>query len=241
MTSPETAPAAPRMTFQILTLFPAMVTTACQSSLIGKAVDKGILRIAAINIRDFTHDKHLKVDDTPYGGGAGMVLMCQPVDTALASTQPWTPRTKVAMMSPAGRRFQQPDAVAWARDYDQIILLCGHYEGFDERILTLYPEIDEVSIGDFVLTGGELPALCLLDSISRFVPGVVKEVASVQNDSFMDTLLDHPHYTRPSVYKDLPVPDVLLSGNHQAIDTWRLQQRQARTQTRRPDLLHDPR
>lgn len=225
------------MTFQVLTLFPAMIMAVCQTSLIGKAVEKGVLCIEAINIRDFTQDKHQKVDDTPYGGGAGMVLMCQPVDDTLTSTQPWTPRTKVAMMSPAGRRFEQADAVAWAQAYDRIILLCGHYEGFDERILALYPEIEEVSIGDFVLTGGELPALCLLDSISRFVPGVVKEEASVLNDSFMDTLLDHPHYTRPSTYKGLPVPDVLLSGNHQAIESWRLQQRQARTLARRPDLL----
>ncbi|MFM7467911.1 MAG: tRNA (guanosine(37)-N1)-methyltransferase TrmD [Vampirovibrionales bacterium] len=226
--------------FQILTLFPEMIHPYVQSSMIGKAQTKGLIEIAAIDIRKFTHDKHLKVDDTPYGGGAGMVLMCQPIDDALASLaldNPTLGSTKLLLTSPAGKPFIQETAKQWAATYQRFVILCGHYEGFDERIHTLYPEIEEVSIGDFVLTGGELPALCLVDALARMVPGVVKEEASVVHDSFYDGILDHPHYTRPAVYKDIAVPQVLLSGNHAHIEAWRKTQAMERTKQRRPDLL----
>jgi tRNA (guanine37-N1)-methyltransferase len=233
-------PPTPLLTCQIVTLFPEMIRPYCEGSILGKAQAKGLLEIDLIDIRAFTQDKHLKVDDTPYGGGAGMVLMCQPVDDTLASLaldDPTLGPTKVLLTSPAGKTLTQPTIKTWAANYKRFVILCGHYEGFDERIHTLYPCIEEVSIGDFVLTGGELPALCIIDALARMVPGVVKESDSVVHDSFYTNMLDHPHYTRPAVYKGIPVPEVLLSGNHAAIATWRHTQALERTQNRRPDLL----
>ena len=225
--------------FYFLTLFPQVIEAYVQSSLMGKAQAKGCFQVSILNIRDFTTHAHNKVDDTPYGGGAGMVLMCQPVLDAFRSIQPQLRegRTRLLMTSPAGRVFKHETALRLAQETLDFVFFCGHYEGFDARLLTLLPEVEEISIGDFVLTGGELPALSIMDAIARFIPHVVKESSSVENDSFYKGLLDFPHYTKPAVFEGVPVPEVLLSGNHQAIDAWRTQEALKKTHTMRPDLL----
>jgi tRNA (guanine37-N1)-methyltransferase len=224
------------MKFSILTLFPEIIEAYCSASIIGRARKNGVIAVDAVNIRDFTTDPHRKVDDSPFGGGSGMVLTCQPVDDAFQSLCPLPEKTRVLLTSPAGRRFDHAMAVELSQ-CEQLVILCGHYEGFDERIHQLIPGLTEVSIGDFVLTGGELPALCLVDSVSRLIPGAVQKFSSVEADSFYDGLLDYPHYTRPAEYKGLKVPDVLLSGNHAAISKWRKAQAEEKTRRVRPDLL----
>lgn len=224
------------MKFSILTLFPDVITVYASTSIIGRAQKAGLIRVDAINFREFSADPHRKVDDSPFGGGSGMVLTCQPVESAFASLLPLEQPARVLMTSPAGRRLDQDMAKELA-DARQLVLLCGHYEGFDERIKQLIPEIEEVSIGDFVLTGGELPALCIVDAVTRMIPGAVQKFSSVEADSFYDGLLDYPHYTRPAEYKGFKVPDILLGGNHAEIERWRHAQALARTQQRRPDLL----
>ncbi len=225
------------MKFSILTLFPEVILQYTASSIIGKAVNNGIITVEAINPRNFTTNKHRKVDDTPYGGGAGMVLACQPVIDAYRSLQPLPAKTKVVLTSPAGKPFTHNMAVEWANSAEQLIILCGHYEGFDHRIFSLIPEIEEVSIGDFVVTGGELPALLMVDAVSRLVEGCVQAKESVEQDSFYNGLLDFPHYTKPATFEGIPVPPVLLSGNHTEINRWRTEQALLRTRTMRPDLL----
>ena len=195
-----------------------------------------MISVEAVNIRDFSADPHHKVDDSPFGGGSGMVMTCQPVESAFESLGELTEPARVLLTTPTGRRFDHAMAVELSQ-CQQIVMLCGHYEGFDDRIKTLIPRIEEVSIGDYVLTGGELPALCMLDSITRLLPGAVQKFSSVEADSFYDGLLDYPHFTRPAEYKGLKVPDVLLSGNHAAIAQWRKQQSLEKTRTSRPDLL----
>lgn len=225
------------MNFHILTLFPQMVEQGLNTSIIGRAQEKGILSVETINIRDFTKDKHKKVDDYPYGGGAGMLMQAQPVyDSYLHVVEHMKTkqRPRVIYVTPQGKTFHQEMAKDFAMEQD-LIFLCGHYEGIDERVLE---EIvtDYVSIGDYVLTGGELAAMVMIDSISRMVPGVLSNKESGETESFSDNLLEHPHYTRPEVWMGKKVPEVLLSGHHKKIELWRKEQSLERTRIRRPDL-----
>lgn len=224
------------MNFYILTLFPDMVSEGLNTSIIGRAADKGLLQIECINIRDYTKDKHGKVDDYPYGGGAGMLMQAQPVYDAwksVAERLGKNPRT--VYLTPQGSTFCQSRAKELAQEED-LVLLCGHYEGIDERVLE---EIvtDYVSIGDYVLTGGELPAMVLVDAVSRMVPGVLSNGASGSLESFEDHLLEYPQYSRPEEWMGKKVPAILLSGDHAKVDAWRREQAVLRTAKRRPDLL----
>ena len=221
------------MRFDILTLFPEMIEQACSHSIMKRAIDSNILSISTVNPRDFTLDKHKKVDDTPYGGGAGMVLMAQPYVDAYESVEKIN-NSITLMMTPQGEKFDNKMCTELAT-YDQIVILCGHYEGFDERIRTII-QPKEVSIGDFVLTGGELPALCLMDSVSRKIDGTLGKIESMEKDSFENGLLEYPQYTKPREYRGLKVPDVLLSGNHALINEFRYNEQIKRTKERRPDL-----
>lgn len=224
------------MRFFVLTLFPEMVRECLSASIIGRALARGILSIEAVNIRDYTHDKHKKVDDYPYGGGAGMLMQAQPVyDAWLSVVNRIGYRPRTVYLTPQGRTFTQQAAKELAREED-IIFLCGHYEGIDERVLE---EIvtDSVSIGDYVLTGGELPAMVVIDAVSRMVPGVLSNQESGSFESFEGGLLEYPQYSRPEEWHGKKVPSVLLSGNHQKVDEWRREQSILRTMERRPDLL----
>ncbi|MGN0158073.1 MAG: tRNA (guanosine(37)-N1)-methyltransferase TrmD [Brotaphodocola sp.] len=224
------------MNYHILTLFPEMVLDGLNTSIIGRAVEKGLLSIEAINIRDYTKEKHGHVDDTPYGGGAGMVMQAAPVCDAYEDLcKRLGKRPRVLYMTPQGRVFRQKIAEELAAEED-LVFLCGHYEGIDERALERIVT-DELSIGDYVLTGGELPAMVMIDCISRLVPGVLNNDVSAEIESFHDNLLEYPQYTRPEVYEGMRVPEVLLSGHHKNIETWRRQQSIKRTLERRPDLL----
>lgn len=227
------------MKFSILTLFPEIIESYASASIIGRARKSGVIEVNAVNFRDFTEDPHRKVDDSPFGGGSGMVLTCQPLESAYESLLPLQEPARVLMTTPTGRRFDHQFALELS-EAKELVIFCGHYEGFDERIKTLIPRIEEVSIGDYVLTGGELPALSMMDAITRLIPGAVQKFTSVESDSFYDGLLDYPHYTRPAEYKGLKVPDVLLSGNHATIGKWRKEQSLDRTRRLRPDLLNPP-
>lgn len=219
------------MRIDILTLFPEMIESFFTESIIKRAKEKDLVEINIINFRDYTNDPHGKVDDTPYGGGPGMVLTCQPIFDCINSIK--TSDSKVIMLTPDGIKYEQKNAYDLSKE-KHIILLCGHYEGFDERIRSI---VDlEVSIGDYVLTGGELPALVLVDSIVRLIPGVIEEKSHIE-DSFNDNLLDYPTYTKPRIYEGMEVPEVLLSGDHKKIDEFRNEMRYNRTRERRPDLL----
>lgn len=225
------------MNFHILTLFPEMVLNGLNTSIIGRACEKGLLSIEAINIRDFTKDKHKKVDDYPYGGGAGMLMQAQPIYDAyldVVSRIPTRQRPRVIYVTPQGSVFHQDMAKSLANEQD-LIFLCGHYEGVDERVLE---EIvtDYVSIGDYVLTGGELPAMVMIDAISRMVPGVLSNEDSGETESFYNHLLEYPQYSRPEEWHEKKVPEVLLSGHHANIEKWRLEKSIERTKERRPDL-----
>ncbi len=221
------------MRFDVITLFPDMILDYCSQSIIGRAIESRIIYINTVNPRDYTEDKHKKVDDTPYGGGAGMVLMAQPYVDAYESVQK-SEKTKTIMLSPQGQPLNDKKVNELAQ-YEQLILLCGHYEGFDERIRDII-QPEEISIGDFVLTGGELPALCLIDSVSRKVDGTLGKIESAEDDSFSNGLLEYPHYTRPREYRGFNVPEVLLNGNHAEIEKYRYEQQIERTKNRRPDL-----
>lgn len=225
------------MLIDILTLFPDMFTGPFDTSIIKRAREKGILNINITDIRDFSGNKHNTVDDTPYGGGAGMVMQAPPILRALESLRQKRGGSlaRVVLMCPTGLTFNQQ----WARDLageEHLVIICGHYEGIDERVREL-AVTDELSIGDYVLTGGELPAMVVVDAVSRMIPGVLGERASAEEDSFYDGLLEYPHYTRPPEYQGLSVPDVLLSGHHENIRRWRRRQSLLRTLERRPDLL----
>ena len=224
------------MQFDLITLFPDFFTSALSASLLGKALDKGIATVNLINPRDFTQDKHRRVDDEPYGGGVGMVMKPEPIFAAVESL-PVLPRREVILLTPQGQPMNQPLFKELATNYDQLVLLCGHYEGIDERVMHLVTR--EVSLGDFVLTGGEIPALALIDGVVRLQPGTVGKAESLSAESFEDGLLDYPHYTRPAVFREYAVPDVLRSGNHGEIARWRHQQQLDRTRDRRPDLLDE--
>lgn len=219
------------MKIDILTLFPEMFDGFKNESIIKRAIDSKKVEINTCNFRDFAKNKHKKVDDTPYGGGAGMVLMCQPIYDAVESLK--TDKSKVIMLSPQGKPYTQKKAYELSKE-EHLIFICGHYEGFDERISSLCDE--EISIGDYVLTGGELPSMVITDSVVRLLPGVIEE-ESHEIDSFNENLLDYPTYTKPRNYKGMKVPEVLLSGDHKKIDEWRKEQRLLVTKEKRPDLL----
>ncbi|KXF82886.1 tRNA (guanosine(37)-N1)-methyltransferase TrmD [Enterovibrio coralii] len=222
----------------IISLFPEMFRAVTEFGVTGQAVKKGLLEVETWNPRDFTHDKHRTVDDRPYGGGPGMLMMVQPLRDAIhAAKNAANGKTKVIYLSPQGRKLDQAGVEELAQN-ENLILICGRYEGVDERIIQT--EVDEEwSIGDFVLSGGELPAMTLVDAVSRFVPGVLGDFASAEEDSFANGLLDCPHYTRPEVLDGLDVPSVLKSGNHKDIRRWRLKQSLGRTWLRRPELLEN--
>ncbi len=224
------------MRFDIVTLFPDSFISVLSSGLLGKALAKKIAEINLVNPRDFTTDKHRKVDDEPYGGGVGMLMKPEPIFKAVESL-PILPRREVILMSPQGQTINQPLLRELVTNYDQLIVICGHYEGVDERVLHLVTR--EVSLGDFVLTGGEIPAMALINGVMRLLPGTVGKAESLQSESFEEGLLDYPQYTRPANFRGWKVPDVLLSGNHAAIAKWRYQQQVARTRLRRPDLLNE--
>lgn len=221
------------MKFNVLTLFPEMFS-ALDESIIGRGKEKGLIDINLINIRDFSKNKHKKVDDTPYGGGAGMVMEPTVVYDAYCSVK--EPNVKVIYMSPQGKTLNQQMVQDLAKE-ENIILLCGHYEGIDQRVIDEIVD-EEISIGDYVLTGGELPAMVLIDSVSRYVEGVLKE-DSVQEESFTNGLLEYPQYTRPEVFLGKRVPEVLLSGHHENIKKWRRNQSIINTYLKRPDLLRE--
>lgn len=221
------------MRVHVLTLFPEMFAGPLDHSIVGRARQRGILEVQLVNIRDFTTDKHRIVDDTPYGGGPGMVMKPEPLFAAIESVRE-SSATHVILMDPQGHPFTQKRAWELAQK-PHLVLVCGHYEGVDERVRTLVDE--ELSIGDYVLTGGELPAMVVLDAVCRLLPGALGEAASAQEESFEDGLLDHPHYTRPAVFRGMAVPDVLLSGHHAEIRRWRRREALRRTWLRRPDLL----
>ena len=221
------------MRFDVLTLFPELINSHLDFSIMKRATDEGVFEVNAVNPRDFTLDKHKKVDDTPYGGGAGMVLMPQPYIDAYNSVEKFE-NSITLMMTTQGEPFTDQISNELA-NYNQIIILCGHYEGFDERIRTIIKP-REISIGDFVLTGGELPALCVIDSVSRKIEGTLGKIESAHDDSFSDGLLEYPQYTKPREYMGLKVPDVLLNGNHKLINEFRMEQKIQRTKTKRPDL-----
>ncbi|WOT04325.1 tRNA (guanosine(37)-N1)-methyltransferase TrmD [Shewanella youngdeokensis] len=222
----------------VVTLFPEMFRAVTDFGVTGRAVSKGLLEMQTWNPRDFTHDKHKTVDDRPYGGGPGMLMMVQPLRDAIHAAKAAAGKdVKVIYLSPQGRKLTQQGVEELATS-SSLVLVCGRYEGIDERIIQT--EVDEEwSIGDYVLSGGELPAMTLIDSVSRLVPGVLGKKASAEQDSFSDGLLDCPHYTRPESMDGLDVPAVLLSGNHEHIRRWRLQQSLSRTLLRRPELLEN--
>lgn len=220
------------MKIDILTLFPNMFSGFLNESIIKRAIDEKRVTINTVNFRDYAKNKHKKVDDTPYGGGSGMVLMCQPIFDAVDSVR--TEKSKVVLLSPQGKKFSQKKAYELSKE-EHLIFICGHYEGFDERIKSICDE--EISIGDYVLTGGELPAMVITDSIVRLLPGVIDEQSHL-NDSFNDNLLDYPTYTKPRNYKGMQVPEVLLSGDHEKIKEWRDEKRLKITSEKRPDLLN---
>lgn len=222
------------MRLDVVSLAPDSLAPLLSLGVIGRAFAAGIAELHTHNPRDFAEGSYRKVDDEPYGGGAGMVLMPQPVFAAVEAI-PVLQQRRVLLMSPQGRQLQQADLRRWATGYAQLVLLCGHYEGFDERIRSLADE--EVSIGDFVLTGGELPAAVIINGVVRLLPGTVGTAASLDDESHSAGLLEHPHYTRPASFMGMEVPAVLRSGDHGAIARWRSQQQQQRTQQRRPDLF----
>ena len=223
------------MKFYILTLFPEMIEDALNTSILGRASKAGSISFEAINIRDYTLDKHKKVDDYPYGGGAGMVMQAQPIyDAYQAVCEKADHKVHCIYLTPQGKLFKQPDAKTLALKED-ICLLCGHYEGIDERVLEEI--VDEYySIGDYVLTGGELPSLVMIDAISRMVPGVLTNSESGEDESLENNLLEYPQYSRPEIWNDRRVPAILLSGDHAKVDAWRHEQSIERTKERRPDL-----
>lgn len=222
----------------IISLFPEMFRSVTDFGVTGQAVKKGLLSVQSWNPRDFAHDKRHTVDDKPYGGGPGMLMMVQPLRDAIHAAKAAAPgETKVIYLSPQGRKLDQQGVEELARN-DNLLLICGRYEGIDERVIQ--SEVDEEwSIGDFVMTGGEIPAMTLIDTVSRFIPGVLGDFASAEEDSFANGLLDCPHYTRPEVLDGKTVPAVLMSGNHQEIRRWRLKQSLGRTWLRRPELLEN--
>ena len=224
------------MKFHVLTLFPEMIEQGFHTSITGRAMEKGLLSLNAVNIRDFAGNKHMKVDDYPYGGGAGMVMQAEPVYAAHQSLEEQAgQKLRTIYLTPQGRTFNQKMAKEFAQE-EELVFLCGHYEGIDERVLEEVVT-DYVSIGDYVLTGGELPALVMMDTISRLVPGVLNNDVSAETESFQDSLLEYPQYSRPEEWRGKKVPPILLSGHHANVEKWRREQSIIRTAKWRPDLL----
>ncbi|BCA80547.1 tRNA (guanosine(37)-N1)-methyltransferase TrmD [Desulfuromonas sp. AOP6] len=222
------------MRFDVLTLFPGMFESPFAVSILGKAREKRLIQLNAYNLRDWAEGRHKVTDDMPYGGGAGMVMKPEPVFAAIQDLRRQSPESRVVMMTPQGKTFCQPDARELSAQ-PGLIFVCGRYEGFDERIRSMVDV--EYSLGDFVLTGGELPAMVMIDAVARLLPGVLGSSGSADGDSYADGLLEFPHYTRPADFNGMRVPDVLLSGNHEVIARWRRRQQLQRTLVRRPDLL----
>jgi len=222
------------MKIDVLTLFPEMFAGPLDFSMVKRAREDGKIDLRVINLRDYTHDRHKTVDDKPFGGGPGMLLKPEPIFEAVESLS--NEKTRVVLMTPGGRKFNQQIAQELAT-YEQLLFVCGAYEGFDERIRTLAH--DELSIGDFVLTNGALPAMVIIDAVSRLLPGVLGDDQSAADESFSHGLLEYPHYTRPAEFRGMKVPEVLLSGHHAEIEKWRRAEALKRTQQRRPDLLKD--
>lgn len=226
------------MNFHVLTLFPEMIMNGLETSILGRAAAKGIVSFEAVNIRDYTLERHGKVDDYPYGGGAGMVMQAEPIYRAYAAlVEKIGKKPRVIYMTPQGQTFNQSIAEDLAKEED-LVFLCGHYEGVDERVLEMIAT-DYLSAGDYVLTGGELPAMMMIDCISRLVPGVLNNNVSAEFETFHDNLLEYPQYTRPEVFMGKKVPDILLSGHHANVEKWRREQSIIRTLQNRPELLED--
>lgn len=225
------------MIFNVMTLFPQMIHSYINESIIKNAIEKDIIKVNIYNIRDYSENKHKKVDDYPYGGGGGMIMTPQPIYDCYMNIKEKYPDTKLIYFSPKGKTLNNDMAYRLSK-YDSLTLLCGHYEGIDQRIIDMIVD-EEISIGDYVLTGGELPALVLIDSVSRKINGVLSSQDNVEDESFENNLLEYPQYTRPPIFKDLEVPKVLLSGNHKNIEDWRLEQSIKITKLRRPDLLEN--
>jgi len=223
------------MNFAVLTIFPEMFTPFWENGIIRRAIEQKIISASAINIRDFTSDRHRTTDDRPYGGGCGMVMKPEPLSDAVRAAQEKIPAAKTILMTPQGRPFNQSTAHALSKE-SGLIFLCGRYEGVDERICQNFIDY-EISIGDYVLTGGELAVMVIIDAITRLIPGTLGGEDSAEKDSFSTGFLEHAHYTRPRVFEDEAVPDVLLSGNHKEIEKWRLETSLIRTFLKRPDLL----
>ena len=224
------------MKFSIVTIFPEMVQAYLGASIMKRAIQKGIISVAVHNLRDYTTDKHKTVDDYPYGGGAGMVMKPEPFFTIVEERWPRREERKIILLSPKGRLFGQERALEMSREQVEIVFLCGRYEAIDERVSEHLAD-EEISIGDYVLTGGELPSLVIIDAVARLVPGVLGDSRSAEEDSFARGLLDYPHYTRPEVLDGMNVPEVLLSGNHREIDQWRRRQALTATRSLRPDVF----
>lgn len=234
----EPDPAMRKLNFEVLTLFPGILAGPLDESILKRGREKGLLQVTIRNIRDYTEDKHKTADDSPYGGGAGMVLKPEPIFKAFEAMKAEYPGEKflTILLSPQGRVFDQQRAEQLSEENQRIVLLCGHYEAIDERVVqTLVDE--ELSVGDYVLTGGELAALVVIDAAARLLPGVLGDEESAYRDSFGDGLLDHPHYTRPAEFRGMKTPEVLLSGNHNLIETWRRRESLKATLQKRPDLL----
>ena len=223
------------MKFDILTLFPGMFSGPFDESIISRAKDKQLIDISLHNIRDWAADRHQTADDSPYGGGAGMVMKAEPLAAAIRAVEALNTASTVVMTSPQGRRFTHQVASELA-EKDGLIIVCGRYEGIDERIRTLYAE-DDISLGDFVLSGGEIAAMAIVDAVTRLIPGVLGSSESAGSDSFGDGLLEYPHYTRPPEFEGIRVPEILLSGNHELIRKWRRRESLRKTRTLRPDLF----
>lgn len=230
------------MNFTVMTLFPEMITQGLNVSIMGRAIEKSLINLDVVNIRDYSINKHSKVDDYPYGGGAGMVMQAQPIYDAYKDiidkqkiNNPNLSKPRVIYLTPQGKLFNQDMAKEFAKE-DNLIFLCGHYEGIDERVIELIVT-DQVSIGNYVLTGGEMPAMIMIDAISRLVPGILHNDDSAVDESLTDNLLEYPQYTRPASFNGLDVPSILLSGDHAKVDAWRREQSVFRTYNMRPDLL----
>lgn len=229
------------MNFTVLTLFPELVAAFFEHGMIGRAREGGLISGHWMNIREFTHDRHKTVDDRPYGGGSGMVMKPEPLEAAISFAKKKSPQARVLLMTPQGKRFDQKKARELAIGQEDLIFVCGRYEGIDERVYTLLVD-EEISLGDYVMTGGELAAMAMIDSISRMIPGVLGSEASSLSDSFSDNRLEYAQYTRPEVFEEMSVPQVLLSGNHERIRQWRTFSSLQRTFMKRPDLFetHGP-
>ena len=222
------------MRFEIITIFPNFFTGFLNESLIKKAQESGLVEIKIHNLRDFTQDKHKTVDDTPFGGGGGMVMMVEPLHRAVSSV--WDKKSKIILTSADGEKFDQNKAKELLKE-ESVYIICGHYTGVDERIKELYP-IEEISIGDYVLTGGEIPAMVIIDAVSRLIPGVLGNFESAETDSFYNGILGFPQYTKPQEYKELKVPEILLSGHHENVRLWRKKEALKKTWKKRKELLY---